>query len=241
MTQEQFTVVFFFTMASGIVPVILYVIRWQHVPREIHYIAISVGLSLISDIACYEMSIRGIYNMLVTNTYFLTEYVLIGFFFYDIFFKRLYKKVFFAGLVVFILAFLWISIFIQPYTMVHQNFVWASGKLVLLIYALVFIHEWAMSGREGRQYRAHLWIIGGMVFHYAFSVYIVFVHQFSAIDMKMNRMIWSFHNLSYAIKHLLFGVAIYTIPGKITLFAGLKKEEAAVHDTELARESPLNQ
>jgi hypothetical protein len=226
MTAEQFELVFFFVVGSGFIPLILYLIRFKSVPREIHFIAICVAISTLSDFICYQMAIRKIHNMLVTNNYYLLEFTLLACFFYHILFKRMYKKFFIAAILAFIVAFLLISFFIQPYLTVHQNFVWSLNKLICLIFSLMFIHEWAMSGREGKQYRAHLWIIAGLVFHYGFALYIIAMHhQLSIMDIKTSRLIWSFHNLSYMVKHLLFAVGFYVIPGRIVL-PEIKKNHA---------------
>jgi hypothetical protein len=216
MTAEQFRLILFFVFGSGLIPLIFYFFSFKNVPKEFHFIAICVALSTVCDFVGYQMSLRKIHNMLVTNSYFIAEFILLSCFFYHILFRRIYKKVFISGIVVFVIAFVYVSLFVQPFATEHQNFVWAASKFIFLVFGLIFIHEWTMSGRDGEHYKPHLWIIAGLIFHFGFALYIVVMYQaLNTMGADTIRLVWSFHNLSYILKHLLFAVAFYLIPGKM--------------------------
>ena len=156
-------------------------------------------------------------NLTIINTYSITEFLLLSYIYHFLFKK---KKIIYVAITLFIVFFIINVIVIQPYTE-FQN--WPSGlaNMILIGYSMKYYFQLLDDMPRASIFRFYPFWLNTAVFYYFGSTFLIFIsinYVMKTQSADFSFQIWGFHNLSNAIKNILFAVAIY--------YVGAKNDEA---------------
>src|SRR4051812_20087966 len=104
-------------------PLVAYLIKIRSASKPLHLIGALSIVSAISDVLAYFFFAQGKSTVVLFNLYYAILFLLLTWFFYEILLVKTGKRTVIVGLVVYILAFILVSLYVQNF-FEYQTFMW---------------------------------------------------------------------------------------------------------------------
>ncbi len=195
------------SIVSVLIPIVTFLFYPSESPLAF-LLSILIMLALIADIAneCYIRA--GERGYLILNSYFLLQFILLGFIYFNIFNKQ---KLILWIVLGFILIWSLNLIFYQTINE-YQSYSRILGSLILIVFAIISYKNNFNTPLENNNlnYLIH-WINMGVLFYFFLNLYLftisnyVLKHVFKDDAM----VIWGFHSINNIVKNILFAIALF--------------------------------
>ena len=197
------------SILSVVIPLILYVVKMRHASRPVHFVGVLIIISALSDIAAYFLSARGESTVTLFNSYYVIVFILLGWFYYEILPPEKSSRTTIAGLVVYVLAFILVTLYVQPFN-VYQTFMWTITGMIMIFFSISYFIN-LFSARINVSSYELLWINSGILLYFSLNLFLFVMSSYilTKLDPEISVLIWSFHNVNNIMKNVLFGCGIY--------------------------------
>lgn len=196
---------------SVLIPLISYIVNIRRVGKPIHIIGVLVLVSGLCDLIGFLLIKQKLSTALVINTYFITQFCLLSFYYYETLFRNKSDLVHVIGVVQFFLAFLIATYFYKSIAEEHQNIMWFISSIILIVYGISFLKK-MRNGHAVIYKLGHFWINGAVLFYLSASLWL-FAFTSDSIMLKLghnlSQLIWSFYDINNVVKNVLFAIGIY--------------------------------
>jgi hypothetical protein len=191
-------------------PLILYLIRAKGVSRHAHMIGAMIVISALSDGVGYFVARAGISTAIIFNTYFVISFLLLCWFYYSVAQTATGRRLVQWGVGIFILAYIVIASFIQPFTQ-FQTLMWTTGGAIGIIFSISYFISVFSAVRPMNDFGL-LWINSGILFYFSFNLFLFVMssYVFTHFEPEVGIIFWSFHNVNNTIKNVLIGLGLST-------------------------------
>jgi len=189
-------------------PLVMYLTKIRSASRPIHLIG---GLSLVSalsDLLAYFFFAQGKSTVVLFNIYYTVLFLLLTWFYYEILLARSGKRTVVVGLVLYILAFILVSTYVQSF-FEYQTFMWTITGMIMIIYSMSYF-IYLFSAPTTVNNFGLLWINSGILFYFCFNLFLFVMSSYvlTKLDPQIGTLIWSFHNVNNIIKNVLIGCGV---------------------------------
>lgn len=207
------------TFCSVLVPIFFLLRRKQNFRvATIKILGLLLFASAFSDLLSYVVLKMGAKsNLVITNTYIIIQFLILSYIYHFLFKK---KKIIYVAITLFVVFFIINVIVIQPYTE-FQNWPRGVANMILIGYSMKYYFQLLDDMPRASIFRFYPFWLNTAVFYYFGSTFLIFIsinYVMKTQSADFSFQIWGFHNLSNAIKNILFAVAIY--------YVGAKSDEA---------------
>jgi hypothetical protein len=191
-------------------PLILYVIRAKGLRRHAHMIGAMIVISAISDGIGYFVARAGMSTAVIFNTYFVISFLLLCWFYYTVSQTGTGKKLVVWGVGIFVVAYIVIASFVQPFTQ-FQTLMWTTGGAIAIILSISYFISVFSATRPMNDFGL-LWINSGILFYFSFNLFLFIMssYVFTHFEPEVGVIFWSFHNVNNVIKNILIGLGLST-------------------------------
>jgi hypothetical protein len=196
------------SIISIAVPLIIYLIRLRYASKPVHLVGILTIVSAASDLIAYVMASQGETNAVLFNSYYAILFILLTWFYYEILSIKSGKTTVIVGLVIYLLSFILITLFVQPF-LEYQTFMWTITGMIMIIYSISYF-LYLFSVRTTMNNYGLLWINSGILFYFCFNLFLFIMSSYvlTRLEAPISMLIWSFHNVNNIIKNILLGIGI---------------------------------
>ena len=199
------------SILSVVMPLVLYLIKLRYASRAVHFIGVLMIFSALSDIAAFVLSSRGESTVTLFNSYYIIVFILLGWFFYEILPPTKNSRTTIAGLVVYVLAFILITLYVQPFNE-YQTFMWTITGMIMIFFSISYFIN-LFSARTNVSNYELLWINSGILLYFSLNLFLFVMSSYilTKLDPEISALIWSFHNVNNIMKNVLFSCGIYAV------------------------------
>lgn len=195
------------SIVSVLIPIVTFLFYPSESPLAF-LLSILIMLSLISDIVneCYIRA--GERGYLILNVYFVLQFILLGFIYFNVFNKQ---KMILWIVLGFVLIWLSNSIFYQNLHE-YQSYSRVLGGIILIVFAIL---SYTTSFNKPLQNKnlnyLALWINMGVLFYFFFNLYLFGISNYILKQMFRDDaiVIWGFHSINNIVKNILFAIALF--------------------------------
>jgi hypothetical protein len=221
MTLEQLMIVTYISTLSGLIPVLIYLLRIKKVRREIHIIGLAVILSFASDtMGLYLVVIKKFPNAIVNNIDQVVQFFILSFFYCQIVFKNKWKIICGLGTLAFLSALVYSFRGTENFYNYPQTYMYSVSNFVFLVYGTIYLHHLITSSpvRTFRKFDL-MWINAGILAYCGFCAYIHFqaAETFKMADKETGMLLWACRNASFILMHMCLAVGIYFSHKSLTI------------------------
>ena len=212
MKQPDFSeIIRYASYASIAFPLLAYLVKFRLATRAIHLIGAVAVVSAISDTIAFRSFAQGTSTILLFNTYYVVLFALLAWFYLDILTQKSERPIVIGGLVIFIISFVLITGFVQPFT-VYQNHVWTLIALIMVIFSTCYVLQ-VFSLRAPMSNNALLWINSGILYYFTLNLFLFVMSNYvlTKMEPEISNLIWSFHNINNVLKNILIGIGILSL------------------------------
>jgi hypothetical protein len=200
------------SIISVALPTVMYLLKIRQATRPVHLIGALSITSAISDITAYFLFAKAQSTVLLFNTYSVLVFFLLAWFFYEILSVRSGRTTVFAGIGIYIFAFVLITLFVQPFSE-YQTFLWTVIGMIMIVYSMSYFFNLFSTQTIMSNYGL-LWMNSGILFYFSFNLFLFLMSSYvlTKLEPEISLLIWSFHNVNNILKNILlgFGVALYS-------------------------------
>lgn len=209
-SQSIAAIIKYASVFSVAFPLILYLIRVKGLGRSGHLIGAIVVVSAMSDGIAYFVAAAGKSTALIFNSYFVIFFLLLCWFYREVSQSAGQKKIVLWGLLVFVLAYIFITVFVQPFND-FQTLMWTTGGAIGIIFSISYFISVFSAMRPMNDFGL-LWINSGILFYFSFNLFLFIMssYVFTHFEPEVGIIFWSFHNVNNVIKNILIGLGIST-------------------------------
>jgi hypothetical protein len=143
----------------------------------------------------------------VFNIYEIFQFSLLGLLYFKF---REKSKLIFIGIFVYVLSYL--SLFVMGGSLyTYNNLQWSISSIVFIVLAFEYFINLFVSPLKLPEAKSMLWINTGVLFFFAFSLWLYTIGDYVLYDAEPVRKmeLWAFHNFNNTIKNILFAIGIY--------------------------------
>lgn len=209
---------------SVLLPITVYCLKFKILPRHNHIIGMLVIASMIFDLTGFIRAKNGLSTVILFNTYFLLQQLLLTLFYYKILFNNVKHRVFPIGIAFFVVGYIFITLFAQGINE-YQSYVWTLGCVILAVYGLLFTsHLLKNNPAIDSHFQSKLFINGGIVVYASFSFFLFIIDQYLlSLEPEITGGTWTFHNINNIVKNIAFAIGLW-FTGKSTV--GLTEQQS---------------
>jgi len=189
-------------------PLVAYLIKIRSASKPLHLIGALSIVSAISDVLAYFFFAQGKSTVVLFNLYYAILFLLLTWFFYEILLVKTGKRTVIVGLVVYILAFILVSLYVQNF-FEYQTFMWTITGVIMIVYSMSYF-IYLFSAPTTMNNFGLLWINSGILFYFAFNLFLFVMSSYvlTKLDPQIGTLIWSFHNVNNIVKNILIGFGV---------------------------------
>lgn len=197
------------SIGSVLFPLVLYLLKVNQASRTLHLVGILTFVSAISDMAGYFLFARGQSTVVLFNAYYIITFLLLTWFYYDIYATRNGKMTILTGLVIYVLAFILVSFYVQSFVQ-YQTFMWTITGMTMIIYSISYF-LYLFSTPSVMSNYGLLWINSGILLYFSLNLFMFVMSSYvlTRLDSEISLLIWSFHNVNNILKNVLLACGIY--------------------------------
>jgi hypothetical protein len=209
-SQDIAGIIKYASIFSVAFPLLLYLFRVKRLSRSGHMIGAIVIVSALSDGISYIVASAGMSTAVVLNTYFVVSFVLLCWFYHDALQTPGSRRIVKWGLVIFILAYIFITAFIQSFTQ-FQSLMWTTSGAITIVLSIAYFISVFAATRPMNDFGL-LWVNSGILFYFSFNLFLFIMssYVFTRFEPEVGIIFWSFHNVNNVIKNVLIGLGIST-------------------------------
>ena len=209
MKSETFPeVIRFASIFSVLLPLILYLTKIRSASRSIHKIGGLVLLSAVSDFIAWYFFNTGQSTVFLVNSYYLAVFAFLAWFYYGLFVQQKLRNVVVTGAAVYAIAFVLITLFVQPYGE-YQTFMWTLTGMIAMIFSIAYFLS-VFSAEQPMDNHGLLWINSGILYYFSFNLFLFVMSSYVLTQLapELTKLIWSFHNVNNIVKNVLLALGI---------------------------------
>lgn len=219
---------------SVLVPLTIYGVRFRRMSKPLHIIGALLVVAACSDLAGFTLSRTGTSTAMVFNIYYSLMFLLLSWFYYDIFFKRQYQLALFVGVAVYVLAFTLITFYVQQFD-IYQNLIWMIGGIIMILFSITcFVNSLSAIPTVHLFNNSTIWINTGVLFYFSLSIFLFSMgdYLFNRQDHQVTMLLWSTHNVNNFIKNVIFaiGLSVFQKPKPFTGTRFFQKESLVLEE-----------
>jgi hypothetical protein len=195
----------FASVISVAFPLMAYLLKFRAASRPIHLVGALVIASALSDVLALVYFSQGASTVFLFNVYYIVLFALLALFYHGIF---EHKNTTTGGIIIFIVSFILITTFVQPFTE-YQTFVWTIIGMIMVIFSIsYFLHIFGL--RSPMSNSSLLWINSGVLYYFSLNLFLFVMSSYvlTKMEAQISLLIWSFHNVNNILKNVLIGFGI---------------------------------
>lgn len=210
MTPFVINIIKLISILSVAGPLVLYLVRIKNLPRENHVIGILVVISAITELIVAVQVSSNQLTVVVTNLYFLTTFIVLCFYYYEVVFQFKSGVFFRLGLIIYIASFVLVNL-LEGYRVFHGE-LWALTGLILVVYGIIFNnYQVEKPPLLDKNLYSGLIFNAAIMFYFSFNFFLFLIANYvlTELSAEMARMAWAFHNVNNIIKNIAFAFGLY--------------------------------
>jgi hypothetical protein len=199
------------SIASVALPLLMYLTKFRYASKPVHLIGALTIVSAASDLAAYFLFARGESTVVLFNVYYVILFLVLAWFYYEVFLSKSGRTTIVAGFLAYILSFILVSMFVQPFS-TYQTFMWTITGMIMIFFSITyFIHLFSARAPMGNY--EYLWFNSGVLLYFSLNLFLFIMSSYvlTKLDPEISLLIWSFHNVNNIMKNALFGCGIYAL------------------------------
>jgi hypothetical protein len=196
------------SIGSVLFPLALYLFRVGQASKALHLIGVLTFVSALSDITGYFLFARGQSTVVLFNVYYILTFLLLTWFYYEIYATRNGKMTIISGLVVYVIAFAVVS-FYQSFLQ-YQTLMWTITGMTMIIYSISYF-LYLFSTPSMMSNYGLLWINSGVLLYFSLNLFMFVMSSYvlTKLDSEISLLIWSFHNVNNIMKNILLALGVF--------------------------------
>jgi hypothetical protein len=165
-------------------------------------------VSALSDLVGGIYFSQGKSTVVLFNSFYIIQFFLLTWFYFEITSTRKGKATVFGGLAVYVIAFLLITIYLQTF-FEYQTFVWTVSGMVMIVFSTSYV-VYLFSEGTLMENHGSFWINGGILYYFSFNLFLFVMSSYvlTKLEPQISMLIWSFHNANNVVKNMLIGLGI---------------------------------
>lgn len=196
------------SIASVAFPLISYLVKVQQASKPVHLIGVLTVVSALSDVVGVIYFTQGKSTVMQINAFYLVQFLLLTWFYYEISGSAKAKSMVAGGLVIFGVAYVLITYFLQSF-FEYQTFVWTLSGIIMIVFSTSYV-VYLFSAGTLMENHGTFWINGGILYYFSFNLFLFVMSSYvlTKLEPQISLLIWSFHNVNNIVKNILIGVGI---------------------------------
>lgn len=196
------------SIASVAFPLISYLIKIRNASKPVHLIGALTIVSALSDLVGGIYFSQGKSTVVLFNTYYVVQFFLLTWFYYEISPTKKGRNTIVGGLVIYIVSFLLISFYLQTF-FEYQTFVWTISGMIMIVFSSSYV-VYLFSEGTVMENHGSFWINGGILYYFSFNLFLFVMSSYvlTKLEPQISMLIWSFHNANNVVKNMLIGYGV---------------------------------
>lgn len=192
-----------------LVPVFVYFLTLKSLPFSLQPIGLLSCISALCNIAGYLFIHHMHYNAIIINIYFLLEFCILSYFYYQTYFNTKNRKVFWIAFISILLGTLIITASVQG-IFVNQSYLWVLMKIALIIFSMLY-RKPIISIAELHHVKSLNWINSGIMSNSLISLLPNSLTDeiYWELGRELGKFIWGFSNLGCILQFISFSIGMY--------------------------------
>jgi hypothetical protein len=196
------------SIVSVAFPLVSYLIKIRSAAKPVHLIGVLTIVSALSDLIGGVYFAQGRSTVVLFNSFYIMQFLLLAWFYYEISTTPKGKATITGGLIVYVVAFVLITVFLQTF-FEYQTFVWTISGMIMIIFSTTYV-VYLFSAGTLMDNHGSFWINGGILYYFSFNLFLFVMSSYvlTKLEPQISMLIWSFHNANNVVKNMLIGVGI---------------------------------
>jgi hypothetical protein len=204
-----------FSQLSLVLPLIALLFRFKRFNRQFWILGSLLVVATIVSYSAYLLYKNRANNMYLLHIYTIFDYVLWSIFYYQLFEKRIIKRVILSLIIIFITFSIFNSILWQPLTMYNSYSRSVEGAFLLCI-AIAWFYKVFVNGTIAKlETHPVFWINAGVLIYFSGS-FLLFISNNFLLELSHQEFFqaWALHGLFLMIHYIFIAIGIWLIRQK---------------------------
>jgi hypothetical protein len=212
MSFQIFKIFIAISTYSILIPLIVYLKGIKRFPRANHIVGIYVFAAMICDLAVNVLFYQGYATVIPMNTYYISTFVLISLFYFELVFKKRLGYVLYVGGIIYSMVLVWQ--FLNSHLTGLQSTLWAIEGFIIGSYGIIYItnlHNMVVDRLLDKNLHSYQIINASFLFYFLTTLILFFSTDYvlTETDPDTSRIFWSFHNIVNTLKNIGLAIGLY--------------------------------
>jgi hypothetical protein len=198
------------SILSVAVPLVIYLMKIRNVSKPVHLIGILTIASAIADLSVAFFFAKGQSTVIIFNIYSILLFLLLSWFYYEIFLTKKGQRTVLGGVAVYIISFILLTTTAHQSFFQYQTFLWTIAGMIMIIFSISYF-LYLFSAPVTLSNFELLWINSGVLLYFSLNLFLFVMSGYvlTRLDPEISLLIWSFHNVNNIMKNVLLAFGIY--------------------------------